>query len=113
MSQTEENKNNTTAIPKMGETDDIPLDDKKIHQVWKESSVNFIWFIAELDKDGNGAYGYANLNADFDADWGYISIDEIKGIGAKLVDTKVQSFKEALQKFKPELAAKNTVGGIV
>ena len=40
--------------------------------------------IAELDPERNLAFGYANLNNDDFAEWGYISIDELVENGAQL-----------------------------
>lgn len=70
-------------IPKIGDTDGTPFDEKTIHQVWIQPQVGFYWLIAELD--GDEAFGYANLNCEIDAEWGYISIKEIKEIDAKLL----------------------------
>ena len=92
----------------MDETYEIPLDEKKIYQVWSISSVRFTWFVAELDENGKTGFGYANLNNNRDAEWGYLNMDEIKDSGGELISTKVQSFKEAIKEFIPSLAVENT-----
>ena len=52
--------------------------------------------IAELDKKENLAFGYANLNDDRFAEWGYISIEELIDNNARLDrDWKPCSFEEA------------------
>lgn len=64
-------------IPQLYSTDDIPADKKLIHQKWEIPHLGFYWLIAELDKNESLAYGYANLNNDLFAEWGYISIGEL------------------------------------
>lgn len=88
-------------IPKLYETEDIPAEKKIIYQKWEIPQIGFYWFIAELDKKENLAYGYANLNDDTFAEWGYISLDE-------LIENKVTmcqswrpcSFEEAQRKMQ-------------
>lgn len=65
-------------IPNLYETDDIPADKKIIYQKWEIPQIGFYWLIAELDKKENLAFGYANLNDDTLAEWGYISLTELK-----------------------------------
>jgi len=67
----------TDDIPQLYETEDTPAEKKIIHQKWEISEIGFYWLIAELDQKENIAYGYANLNDDQFAEWGYISIDEL------------------------------------
>ena len=64
-------------IPKLYETEDIPVGEKIIYQKWEIPQIGFYWLIAELDRKTNIAYGYANLNDELFAEWGYISIDEL------------------------------------
>lgn len=64
-------------IPKLYETDDTPIEKKIIYQMWEIKRIGFYWLIAELDKKDNLAFGYANLNDDHFAEWGYISIEEL------------------------------------
>ena len=89
------------AIPRLYQTDGIPLDEKLIHQIWMIPSVNFVWCVAELDSSTNEAFGYANLNDDSMAEWGYIDITDIKQNGAKLVSSQVLPFKEILDMVRP------------
>lgn len=65
-------------IPKLYGTEDIPAEKKIIHQKWKIPRIGFYWLIAELDPKENLAFGYANLNDDLFAEWGYISLDELE-----------------------------------
>ena len=46
--------------------------------------MGFYWLIAELDPRQSVAFGYANLNDDELAEWGYIDIREIVESGATL-----------------------------
>lgn len=64
-------------IPKLYETEKIPSEKKIIYQKWEIPQIGFYWLIAELDKEENLAYGYANLNDDHFAEWGYISLNEL------------------------------------
>lgn len=60
------------------------MEKKTIHQKYDMKDIGFYWLIAELDKKDNLAFGYANLNNDQLAEWGYISIDELLENGAEL-----------------------------
>lgn len=71
-------------IPGLYETEDTPLEEKTIFQRYELKSVGFYWLIAELDTKERLAFGYANLNNDDFAEWGYISIDELLENGAEL-----------------------------
>lgn len=71
-------------IPNLYETDSTPFEKKLIYQKWEIPQIGFYWFIAELDKKKNLAYGYANLNDDLFAEWGYISIEELMDNNAEL-----------------------------
>lgn len=89
----------TGDIPKLYETEDIPAEKKIIYQKWEIPQIGFYWLIAELDRKENLAYGYANLNDDLFAEWGYISIDEIIENNASLCqDWKPCTFEEAQKK---------------
>jgi len=70
------------SIPNLYETDGIPFEQKMIHQKWSIPQIGFYWLIAEIDDAGEEAFGYANLNNDTMAEWGYISIAELKDNGA-------------------------------
>ena len=69
-------------IPNLYETDGVPFEKKTIHQAWYLERVGFYWLVAELDRKENLAFGYANLNDDTFAEWGYISLDELHENGA-------------------------------
>jgi hypothetical protein len=88
-------------IPKLYETDGTPFEKKIIHQKWDLKKVNFYWLIAELDRKENLAFGYANLNDDLFAEWGYISIEEIMDNGANLDrNWNPCTFEEAQKRIK-------------
>ena len=83
-------------IPKLYETEEVPLEKKVIHRVYAIPSIGFYWLIAELDEKENIAFGFANLNDDMNAEWGYISIDELEENGAVLdTEWKPCSYREA------------------
>lgn len=70
-------------IPNLYETDGTSLEKKIIYQKWDLDIVNFYWLIAELDKKTDIAFGYANLNNDTFAEWGYIDLYELRQEGAR------------------------------
>jgi len=91
----------TLQIPKLYSTEKIPLKEKMIYEYWVFPSTNFHWLIAEVDEDLKLAFGYANLNDDQMAEWGYISLDEIEKVGAQKVnDFKPKKFEKALKEIK-------------
>ena len=86
----------TGIIPRLYETEDVPVEKKIIYQKWEIAEIGFYWLIAELDQKENIAYGYANLNDDQFAEWGYISIDELIENNASLCqDWEPCTFEEA------------------
>ena len=72
----------TQSIPRIGTTEDVQTNQKIIHQRWTVPQTGFFWLIAEIDPDDRMAFGYANLNDDMNAEWGYISLEEIAQCGA-------------------------------
>jgi hypothetical protein len=65
-------------IPKLYETEDIPLTDKLIYLHFFIGGCD--WFIAEHDGE-DLFWGYAILNDDhLNAEWGYISFEELKSL---------------------------------
>jgi len=65
-------------IPKLYETEHVPLKDKLIHLHFFIGGSD--WFIAEYDGD-DLFWGFAILNNDYQmAEWGYISFRELKSI---------------------------------
>jgi hypothetical protein len=90
-------------IPELYETENIPLDEKIIYRRYQVKELGYYWLIAELDKKSNIAFGYANLNNDDFAEWGYISIDELDLCGAELDEGwKPCKFREAIKRIKEE-----------
>ncbi len=71
-------------IPKLYETDGVPLEEKMIYQLYTIPWIGFYWLIAEYDPGDKIAFGYANLNNDQFAEWGYIDINELLENGAIL-----------------------------
>jgi hypothetical protein len=83
-------------VPKLYETEKAPFDEKIIYQRYELKPLGFYWLIAELDREKNLAFGYANLNDDSMAEWGYVSIQELLENDAELDrDWKPCSYKEA------------------
>ena len=92
-----------TEIPRLYQTESIPLKDKVIYQRYQLKEVDFFWLISELDPEENLAFGYANLNDDDRAEWGYISVTELLQNRAVLDrDWKPCKFEEALLRIRAE-----------
>ncbi len=71
-------------IPKLYETEHIPLKDKPIHLHFFIGSCD--WFIAEYDGEDT-FWGFAILNNDLiNAEWGYMSFSELKEINVRGVE---------------------------
>jgi len=88
-------------IPKLYETENTPLEKKLIYQKWEIPQIGFYWLIAELDKKQNLAWGYANLNDDYFAEWGYIDLEELIDNGASLdIEWRPCTFEEAQKKVR-------------
>lgn len=66
------------SIPRLYETESVPLKDKIIHAHFFVSGCD--WFVIEFD--GNDTFfGFAILNQDLEmAEWGYVSFSELKAI---------------------------------
>lgn len=74
----EPTKEELAKLPKLYETEDIPLKDKLIYLHCFIGGCD--WYIAEYDGE-DLFWGYAILNSDLEmAEWGYISLDELKHI---------------------------------
>ena len=65
-------------IPRLYETESVPLKDKKIHLHFFLGGCD--WYIAEHDGE-DLFFGFAILNGDhLNSEWGYISFGELKSI---------------------------------
>ena len=71
-------KEKLETIPKLYETEGVPLKQKQIHLHFFIGGCD--WYIAEFDgKDL--FFGFAILNSDYEmAEWGYVSFEELKEI---------------------------------
>ena len=74
-----------------------------IYRRYQIRRLGYYWLIAELDPERNLAFGYANLNNDDFAEWGYISITELLENGAEL-DRKWEprAYKDAMRRISEE-----------
>ena len=74
----EPTKERLSKIPKLYETEHIPLQEKLIHLHFFIGGCD--WYIAEFDGE-DMFWGFAILNNDYQmAEWGYISFSELKDI---------------------------------
>jgi hypothetical protein len=80
-------------IPKLYETEHIPLQDKLIYLHFFIGGCD--WYVAEFDGE-DIFWGFAILNDDFqNAEWGYISLSELKSIkvgGWLEIDCELEEF---------------------
>ena len=74
----EPTKGRLSEIPKLYETEHIPLEDKIVHLHFFIAGCD--WYIVEYD-GADIFFGYAILHNDYQmAEWGYISFNELKSI---------------------------------
>lgn len=66
------------AIPNLYATEEVPVKDKIVHLHYFVGSCD--WWIVELGEHRGLAFGYANLGDPYSAEWGYISMNELRGI---------------------------------
>lgn len=93
----------TEDIPGLYATEHVPLERKTIYQRYQIRELGFYWLLAELDRKENLAFGYANLNNDLFAEWGYISIDELLENGAELDrDWRPCAYRDAMKRIFEE-----------
>jgi hypothetical protein len=86
----EPTKDRLSGIPRLYETEHIPLEDKEIHLHFFIGGCD--WYVAEYDGE-DIFFGFAILNNDFqNAEWGYCSFSELKSIkiGWLEVDCEVE-----------------------
>jgi hypothetical protein len=87
------NKERLAKIPRLYETENIPLKDKLIHLHFFIGGCD--WYICEFDRE-DLFWGFAILNNDFqNAEWGYISFGELKSIkidGWLEIDCEIEEF---------------------
>ncbi len=87
----EPTKERLSKIPKLYETEHVPLQEKLIHLHFFIGGCD--WFIAEYDGE-DLFWGFAILNNDYEmAEWGYISFNELKEIkvqGVFEVDCEIE-----------------------
>ena len=86
-------KERLAKIPKLYETEHIPLKDKMIHLHFFIGGCD--WYIAEYDSE-DLFWGFACLNGDLqNAEWGYISFRELQDIrinGWLEIDCELEDF---------------------
>ena len=66
-------------LPALYSTEEIPLGDKIIHMHFFIGNCD--WYIAEYEPNDRLFFGYALLGDDYqNAEWGYISFDELRTV---------------------------------
>jgi hypothetical protein len=104
----EPTKERLAKIPKLYETENIPIKDKPIYLHFFIGGCD--WYICEFNGDGT-FFGFAILNSDYEmAEWGYVSFSELKSIkidGWLEVDCELEEFwdvKKAIEIDKIRIA---------
>ena len=70
-------------IPKLYETEDIPLEEKIIHLHFFIAGCD--WYVAEYDGE-DLFFGFAIINNDLGcAEWGYVSFEELRDLAVGFV----------------------------
>ena len=85
----EPSKERLAQIPRLYETEHIPLKEKLIHLHFFIAGCD--WYIAEYD--GNNLFwGFGILNNDLqNAEWGYISFSELKALKLKWLEVDCET----------------------
>lgn len=71
-------------IPPLYSTDNVRYEDKTIYvhyYIPLLGAGQFDWWMCEYNPEDRIFYGYANLNDSQNAEWGYISLDELEELG--------------------------------
>ena len=84
-------------IPRISHIEDIPFEQKVIHQKWHIPEIGFYWLIAEVDPEDGLAFGYTNLNDENNAEWGYISLAELRKNATMDQSWTLKKFSEAME----------------
>jgi hypothetical protein len=85
-------KERLARIPRLYETEKIPLEDKLIHLHFFIGGCD--WYVAEYDGE-DLFWGYAILNNDlWNAEWGYVSFSELREISINgiEIDCELEEF---------------------
>ena len=94
-------------IPKLYETEHVPLQEKLIHLHFFIGSCD--WYVAEYDGE-DIFWGFAILNHDFqNAEWGYISFSELKSVkvgGWLEIDCALEEFWQVRKAYEIEKISK-------
>jgi hypothetical protein len=89
----EPTKERLATIPRLYETENIPIKDKPIYLHFFIGGCD--WYICEFNGDDT-FFGFAILNSDYEmAEWGYVSFSELKSIkidGWLEVDCELEEF---------------------
>lgn len=65
-------------VPALYANANLTLDETVIHLHFFVGSCH--WWISEVDEDRRTAFGYANLGDPQNAEWGYVNLDELRGL---------------------------------
>lgn len=75
-----------TKVPGIGETEDIPFEDKKVHLHYFTGAAD--WYLMEVDQKTGKAFGFLNPSGN-GGHWGYVSLPDLEkfnGGGYRVVE---------------------------
>ncbi|MGO3752028.1 MAG: DUF2958 domain-containing protein [Peptoniphilaceae bacterium] len=79
-------------VPDIYATENIKNKDKTVQAIYFAPFSGWSWYMTELDKKTNIAFG---LIAGHEVEWGYFSLDELKGVKAqRLINFEPKTFEE-------------------
>ena len=79
----EPSKKKLEKIPRLYETEETPLQEKKIYLHFFLGSCD--WYICEFDGEDT-FWGFAHLGDDICAEWGYVSFKELRDLNISGID---------------------------
>lgn len=84
-------KDRLDKIPRLYATEQISLAEKIIHLHFFIGGCD--WYVAEYDGD-DLFWGYANLNDEQNAEWGYVSFSELRSLSVRgiEIDCELEDF---------------------
>jgi hypothetical protein len=95
----EPTKERMNKIPKLYETEDVPLKEKQVHLHFFIGGCD--WYICETN--GDMMWGFCILNNDYEmAEWGYVSLSELRDIkidGWVEVDCELEALWKVIKAF--------------
>ena len=67
-------------LPKLYETEEIPLEEKEIHAKFFTPDASATWYVVEGEPEGDDFvfFGYADLG--YGGEWGFFTLNQLKSV---------------------------------